>query len=312
MARNFITANSESIEYSRISPGTVYTFACRFRPTLVDSNFHTIFGQRSTTDTSISTGMIALANNNELRWFVIDDAETGQIDLRATAPTVDVWTNVVGTRNGDNFEIFVEGVSAATGSDVFGAITNDDLLLIGAAVNGSSSKTSFFDGDIADCAIWSVQLTDDEVVAYDKGVSPAQIRPDSLIFYAPLWGTTLENDISGNAKVGTLNNTPAVAATNPVSGPYRKRAVPIQASVLKQGFCVSGIVTEEGVPVAATVRVYLRSTGAFIDEVVSNAVTGEYTICEIASAAEVFVIAFDPAGGKSFNAEIFDKVIPVE
>ena len=41
-------------------------------------------------------------------------------------------------------------------------------------------------GSIAEAAIWSAALTDDEILSLAKGFTPDQIRPQSLVFYAPL------------------------------------------------------------------------------------------------------------------------------
>lgn len=44
----------------------------------------------------------------------------------------------------------------------------------------------FFDGAGAEAAIWSVALTAAEIASLAKGFSPRRIRPQSLVFYAPL------------------------------------------------------------------------------------------------------------------------------
>lgn len=41
-------------------------------------------------------------------------------------------------------------------------------------------------GRIAEVALWSVALTDAEVASLAKGFKPTRIRPQSLVFYAPL------------------------------------------------------------------------------------------------------------------------------
>lgn len=76
-------------------------------------------------------------------------------------------------------------------------------------------------------------------------------------------------------------------------------------------FKVSGIVQENGVNVSRTVRAFLSSTGEFLGEDVSNPDTGAYEICGL-PGGNVSVVAYDDATGDSFNAQIFDKVVPVE
>lgn len=64
--------------------------------------------------------------------------------------------------------------SRATGAGTF----RIDL----AACRGASS----FDGNLFEAAVWAAELTDAEVASLAKGFKPHRIRPQSLIFYAPL------------------------------------------------------------------------------------------------------------------------------
>ena len=67
---------------------------------------------------------------------------------------------------------------------------------------GSGTPLIPMDGDLAEAAVWSVQLTADEHAAYANGANPLTIRPDALVFYAPMWGTTTEADLSGSGNTG--------------------------------------------------------------------------------------------------------------
>lgn len=66
----------------------------------------------------------------------------------------------------------------------------------------------YMDGNIAEVAIWSAALNNDEIAALAKGFKPTRIRPQSLVFYAPL----LRNlqDIKGGRSL-TNSNTCTVA-----------------------------------------------------------------------------------------------------
>jgi hypothetical protein len=63
----------------------------------------------------------------------------------------------------------------------------------------------------------------------------------------------------------------------------------------------------------AVVRLYLRSTGALLASTTTNSV-GYYwfTALDHTDTANFFVVAFDPAGGTQYNAEILDLLTPVE
>lgn len=68
----------------------------------------------------------------------------------------------------------------------------------------------YYDGYVAEVAIWDAALDANEVYSLGLGMSPRAIRPGSLVFYAPLV-RTLTNDIVGGLTL-TNNGTVAVAA----------------------------------------------------------------------------------------------------
>ena len=60
----------------------------------------------------------------------------------------------------------------------------------------------------ADAALWNAFLTDDEITSLSKGFKPYRVRPQSLVFYAPLIRDL--NDIKAGLAL-TNNNTATVA-----------------------------------------------------------------------------------------------------
>lgn len=75
----------------------------------------------------------------------------------------------------------------------------------------STTVGSYFSGDIAEAAVWSVALNADEIASLAKGFSPRQIRPQSLVFYAPLVRTV--QDVRGG--VALTDTVPTTAADHP-------------------------------------------------------------------------------------------------
>jgi hypothetical protein len=72
--------------------------------------------------------------------------------------------------------------------------------------------TRYFQGDIAEPAIWNVALDDAEVAALARGFAPPLIRPASLVAYWPLLGNdSPELDRGKNSYSLTLTNTPTKA-----------------------------------------------------------------------------------------------------
>lgn len=66
-----------------------------------------------------------------------------------------------------------------------------------------------FNGYVAECALWNTALTDAEIESLAKGFSPRRIRPQSLVFYAPLL-RNLQDLRQGLAL--TAVNSPTVAS----------------------------------------------------------------------------------------------------
>jgi hypothetical protein len=57
-------------------------------------------------------------------------------------------------------------------------------MVVGARVIGSVSH--YFNGRVAEAAVWNVELSDANFAELAAGVSPLLVRPDGLVFYAPL------------------------------------------------------------------------------------------------------------------------------
>ena len=75
---------------------------------------------------------------------------------------------------------------------------------------GDSTPAGYFEGKIAEVGIWNAALTDAEVASLALGVSPLLVRPQSLVFYAPLIRDE-DRDIVGGLAL-TPVNTPSIAA----------------------------------------------------------------------------------------------------
>jgi len=83
------------------------------------------------------------------------------------------------------------------------------LLIIGAYTDGTYQ--GWLDDDVAMNAVWDAVLTDDEIYGIHKGISPRRVRPQSLVFYAPLVRNV--QDISRNGI--TLTDTGTTSSDHP-------------------------------------------------------------------------------------------------
>lgn len=72
----------------------------------------------------------------------------------------------------------------------------------------NNNNTSLWGGQIAEVGIWNIALTDAEVASLAKGMTCDKVRPQSLVFYAPLVRDLI--DVKGGLTI-TNNNTATVA-----------------------------------------------------------------------------------------------------
>lgn len=175
----------------------------------------TVFAiSRSTETSGINNPTILIQNENGSVFYF----------LRAnSSPSAEGWNNgsLVGgaafnnalnhvccTLSGTTSTIYVNGISVATtnpGGSV-PAQTGMDRLGIAALVRGNVLNYSSL--NIAEIGVWNVSLTGNEIMSLSRSVSCDLIRPQSLVFYAPLIRDLV--DIRGGLTL-TNNNGASVA-----------------------------------------------------------------------------------------------------
>lgn len=84
------------------------------------------------------------------------------------------------------------------------------VLKIG-ALNLSGTNASFFNGSVAEVGIWNAALTAAEIASLAKGMTCDKVRPQSLVFYAPL----VRDLIDQKGGLTITNNNGATVATHP-------------------------------------------------------------------------------------------------
>jgi hypothetical protein len=118
-----------------------------------------------------------------------------------------VWTHVAGVfTSSSSRTIYVGGISRSTNNTDCGSQNTFDEILIGARRNTSVSL--YYTGRIAEAAVWTVALTAAEIASLADGMTCDKVRPQSLVFYAPLVRDLI--DYKGGLTI-TNNNTATVA-----------------------------------------------------------------------------------------------------
>ena len=132
--------------------------------------------------------------------------DSGGTASSATGFSSGTWHHACGTRTGTSNRIaYIDGVA--------GTANTGPTTLIGInEFNIGSFKTAannWLVGRIAEVAIYNVALTAAEVASLAKGMKASRIRPQNLVFYAPLVRELIDID---SARTLTNQNSATVAA----------------------------------------------------------------------------------------------------
>jgi hypothetical protein len=106
--------------------------------------------------------------------------------------------------------VYLNGTAATTDTTAIAEGANT-LLTIGTRY-AASTKIDWFPGSIGEVGYWNVALTQDEITALSKGVSPRFIRPQSLIDHIPLIGRD-------SPEIGTKGGSYALTGTSNADHP---------------------------------------------------------------------------------------------
>jgi hypothetical protein len=125
-----------------------------------------------------------------------------------TGCTSGVWHHACGVHTSlSSRTIYLDGGSSATNTATL-TTSGIDSLYIASFEPGSSSD---LDGQIAEVGIWSVALTAAEIASLAKGMTCDKVRPQSLVFYAPL----VRDLIDAKGGLTITNNNGATVAAHP-------------------------------------------------------------------------------------------------
>jgi hypothetical protein len=203
MAYEFVTASSQSMDWS---PATVtsspFTMAALFNP-----------ANPLVTGAIISTGLSTSTTNNRVIYSldtgVVRAQETGSATADTGSILPSVWQHAAGVflSNSSRSAFFNGGSKVTNGTSV--SPQTPDRMSIGRSAR--STNQGYFNGQLCECAVWSAALTDAEIASLGKGFKPYRIRPQSLVFYAPL----IRNVSDMRGGVSITNNGSATVANHP-------------------------------------------------------------------------------------------------
>lgn len=134
---------------------------------------------------------------NSFLWFVND---TSFSQVSASVNLSGQWTHVCAVESASNSRtIYGNGIQGSTSSGSRNPANITELYI---GIDRSNNSFQFpFTGRIADVGIWNTGLTAAEVQSLSRGVACRLVRPQNLVFYAPLI-----RDLNDLARGTTLTN----------------------------------------------------------------------------------------------------------
>ena len=164
------------------------------------------------------------ANNSVVAQSVSNDGVTAGSAITSTTYAATTWTHLCGVWTSTaSRTAYINGGSAVTETTTV-APTGLDRTNLGTRWN--TTRGLFLNGRLAECGIWNVALTADEVATLAAGYSPLFVRPTALVGYWPLFarGTNEEQWSGVSAFVPT--NTPTATQHPPrIIYPSRPRII---------------------------------------------------------------------------------------
>lgn len=199
MARGFDGSSSYFKVGSAVVSGYPFTMAAWVRSNSITVNQTVI----SISDDTVGTQQHGLelagtVAGDPVRAFSV--AGTAQRATTTTGFSASTWHHAAGVfTSATDRAAFIDGGSKGTNatSRAPSGLNATDL-----GRNGDSTPDGFFDGSIAEAAVWNVALTDAEIAILALGYSALLVRPGALVAYWPLLGRhTNEIDVRGGNTV---------------------------------------------------------------------------------------------------------------
>ena len=169
---------------------------------------------------SVGTTLASLCTNGGTHRFQITNPSGGFINAITSDGTTTAtasqsgrvagqWNHAAGVFSANNNRIaYVNGVGGTSNTTTVN-VSAINTLLISAVYN--TTLQNYYAGQIAEVGVWNAALTAAEIASLAKGMTPDKIRPQNLVFYAPL----VRDLIDQKGGLTITNNNGATVASHP-------------------------------------------------------------------------------------------------
>lgn len=191
---------SQGAAMSNFLTTTAGTGACWYRPAGTPTSNGTVYqNDRIWGDSGANLGLHRgdTGSGDQVHAYNWD----GNADKVSAACTVGTWSHWVWRHAGGEIALFKDG-------ELVGATASGNTSL-GNTLEIGRNGTLFLEGDLAELAFWSIDLSNAEILGIARGWSAQRIRRASLTGYWPIWGVhSPEIDLSpGNNRTLTVSGT---------------------------------------------------------------------------------------------------------
>lgn len=210
MARTFIDGSSEGLLVnSAVTAGNVCSMAGWFNADSINTKL-CIIGLCDKDNSNTKWRLMAAHGGgvgDPLIAEVRDNGSGVSSAKTSVGYTAATWHHGAAVFDGDSSrKAYLDGGNLGTNTTTR-ANTGIDRTTVGYI--GDSTPSAYFDGALAELAIWSIALTAEEASVLAAGYSPLFVRPESLLFYMPLLRDD-DNDLIGGLSL-TAVGTPTIS-----------------------------------------------------------------------------------------------------
>jgi hypothetical protein len=177
MSRQFDWSSSQYLQGGAPITAYPFTMSIWYYYTTVRTQALIALTDESDTD---DTFVLYISNADNVYYYVQRNSWTQTAIINTSANT---WHHACAIETSNVSHSIIHDGDVSNKKTATGNITpiNIDIVRI-----GYEQSPIYFDGRLAEPAIWNTALSNDEVVSLSLGYSPFLIRPQNLIFYPPL------------------------------------------------------------------------------------------------------------------------------
>lgn len=213
MAYSFSSASSQylSIPTAVVSAPPLTICAWQIFPTLptTANPANDIVSLSSQTSSSVYRINYNPFNNPPMR---LADAAASGSSVYFGSPTANTWFHYAGVFTSTTSRTpYFNGTAGTTDTTSVTHSTLPTHTTIGALFAGTSTPIQFNNGRIAEVGIWNAALSAAEIASLAKGMTCDKVRPQNLVFYAPLVRALVDQ----KGGLALTNNNGATVANHP-------------------------------------------------------------------------------------------------